>query len=414
MVAKPYRFQNPVGVSSQAKPELRVLQVFSSLAMGGAETWLMALLKYFRDAAEELPFKVQTDVLLTGGIREKFDDEARHLGATLFYPQFTRKRSLIFTREFRRILTAGRYHAIHDHQDYSAGLRFVMGLGLLPPVRVAHVHNTAYSIAGYKTSISRRATFAIAKLALARTATHITSTSKQMLEEFGIEDALFSRVSRQVVHCGFDASAFKGDNQALHHQLKTEFGWQDDCKVILFVGRLDEPVGNGLHRKNPLFALEVAKACIEQDSTVRMIMAGSGERMRRQLEAQVQKWGLSEKIRLTGIYPDVTRLMRGSDLFLFPSLAEGLGMVVVEAQAAGLRVLTSEGVPKESLVVPGMVEFHALETGVSAWAGHALRLLNLKTPNQVTCNLAVQNSPYSIENSAAALLKIYSRGLTVT
>jgi glycosyltransferase involved in cell wall biosynthesis len=412
MVAKPYRLQNAVGASTQAKPELRVLQVFSSLAMGGAETWLMALLKYFRDAAEELPFRVQTDVLLTGGTRDKFDDEARELGAALFYPQFTRKRSLTFAREFRRILINGRYHAIHDHQDYSAGLRFVMGIGLLPAVRVAHVHNTAYSIAGYRTSVARRATFALAKLALARTATHITSTSKQMLEEFGIEDALFSRVSRQVVHCGFDTSAFKGDNQASQYQLKTEFGWPADSKLILFVGRLDEPVGNGLHRKNPIFALEVAKACIEQDSTVRMIMAGSGEQMRRDLEAKVQNWGLSEKIRLTGIYPDVTRLMRGSDLFLFPSLAEGLGMVVVEAQAAGLRVLTSEGVPKESLVIPGMVEFHALETGVSAWAGHARRLLNTKTAHPLTCNLAVQNSPYSIENSARALLSIYSECIT--
>jgi len=216
-----------------------------------------------------------------------------------------------------------------------------------------------------------------------------------------------------VVHCGFDTSAFRGDNQALHHELKAEFGWPDDSKLILFVGRLDEPIGNGLHRKNPLFALEVAKTCIEQDPTVRMIMAGSGEQMRKDLEAQVQNWGLSENIRLTGIYPDVTRLMRGSDLFLFPSLAEGLGMVVVEAQAAGLRVLTSEGVPKESLVIPGMVEFHALETGIPAWAGHALRLLNMKTPDPLSCNSVVQNSPYSIENSARALLKIYSGGITV-
>ena len=139
-----------------------------------------------------------------------------------------------------------------------------------------------------------------------------------------------------------------------------------------------------------------------------MIMAGSGEQMRAKLEATVEAWRLSHQIRLTGIYPDVTRLMLGSDLFLFPSLAEGLGMVVVEAQAAGLRVLTSNGVPRESTVLPELVDFRPLEAGVAFWANETLRLLNLPRPEARLCNLAVRNSPFSIENSAASLLEIYS------
>lgn len=376
--------------------------------MGGAETWLMALLRYFKEASKELPYKVQTDILLTGGVRSKFDDEAEQLGSRLFYPHFTRRESFTFAREFRQILVEGRYDAIHDHQDYSAGLRFMMGLGCLPPIRVAHVHNTSFSIANYNSSMTRRATFQLAKRALAGTATHITSTSQEMLQEFGIESQEFSKVNRRVVHCGFDTSSFAGDNHEIHRQLAAEFDWDTDCKIILFVGRLDEPVGNGLHRKNPAFALEIARECIAKDARVRLIMAGSGEQMRAKLEATVEAWRLSHQIRLTGIYPDVTRLMLGSDLFLFPSLAEGLGMVVVEAQAAGLRVLTSNGVPRESTVLPELVDFRPLEAGVAFWANETLRLLNLPRPEARLCNLAVRNSPFSIENSAASLLEIYS------
>ncbi len=138
-----------------------------------------------------------------------------------------------------------------------------------------------------------------------------------------------------------------------------------------------------------------------------MIMAGSGVEMKANLEGKVKDWGLDDQIRLTGIYPDVTRLMLGSDLFIFPSLAEGLGMVVVEAQAAGLRVLTSEGVPRESLVIEDNVEFRPLEAGVGFWANEAQRLLNMARPDPAASNLAVRNSPFSIQNSARALMNIY-------
>jgi glycosyltransferase involved in cell wall biosynthesis len=410
VLEKSYVFQKESPGSTEefcAKPELRVLQVFNSLAMGGAETWLMALLRYFRQTQDNLAVKVRFDILLTGGERAMFDDEAQSLGARLFYVKFTRQNIFSFAREFRRILSQGRYHAIHDHQDYAAGFRFLVGRRRLPPVRVAHVHNTSIQIAGYNASFLRRLIFAQAKKSLAHNATHVTSTSQRMLTEFGFDDPHFKSINRSVVHCGFDVSTFRGDNVVVHQQLSREFGWRDDVKIILFVGRLDDPVGPNLHRKRPDFALSVTQACIAQDSRVRMIMAGSGDRMRSNLERDVREWGLEDKIRLTGIYPDVTRLMLGSDLFLFPAIEEGLGMVVVEAQAAGLRVLTSTGVPRESMVRSDLVEFKELDDGVSSWAEEALHLLNLPKLDADSCNLAVRNSPFSIENSAQNLLDIY-------
>src|SRR5688500_2944265 len=112
-----------------SKRKLRVLQVFSVLSMGGAETWLISLLKYFKEHQEEIPVDVAFDILLTGGSKSIFDDEARSLGANLFYVPFTRRNLAGFAREFRRILTKGNYDVIHDHQDYIAGLHFFMGAG---------------------------------------------------------------------------------------------------------------------------------------------------------------------------------------------------------------------------------------------------------------------------------------------
>lgn len=394
--------------SNNNKPECRVLQVFNSLAMGGAETWLIALLKYLRKCGDELPVKVHVDVCLTGGARALFDDEAEALGARLFYPHFTRKKCLAFTQRFRRLLAEGRYHAIHDHQDYAAGLRFMMGLGCLPPVRVAHVHNTPFYIDGYNSSIARRLTFQASKRFIARRATHITSTSQQMLTEFGFDDPSFKHLRRCVVHCGFDTLIFRGDNRETHRELSEEFGWDNEVKIILFVGRLDDPIGDNLERKNPSFALEVARGCIEIDPMVRMIMVGPGERKRKELESRVRGWGLGDKICLPGVRRDVARLMLGSNLFIFPSVIEGLGMVGVEAQAAGLPVLASDGVPRESMVIPELMVFKSLKDGVSSWIKEVFRMLNSDRPTPAVCNTAVKNSPFSIENSTEHLLRIYS------
>ncbi len=386
------------------QPECRVLQVFSTLGVGGAETWLMALLRYLDRIKDDLPFRVQIDICLTGGRKGVFDDEAASLGAKLFYPHYRRSNLPTFIHEFRSILADGRYHAIHDHQDYTAGLHFLFGMGHLPPVRIAHIHNPMIHLESYFTSHTRRFTAETGKRLLAHLATHIIGTSRQVVSEYGFDEDRFSKVKRGAVHCGFDVARFRGDYERSHHEICREFCWEKTAKILLFVGRLN----SNLNQKNPGFALEVAKACIDKDPGIRLLMAGGGEDVKMELEDKVRIWGLQESIRLIGPRSDIPRLMSGSNLFLFPSVGEGLGMVAVEAQAAGLRVLASDAVPRECEAVPGMVVFKPLDAGPSAWAEEALRLVSLSRPDLSACNVTVRNSPFSIENSAASLLDIYA------
>ena len=390
------------------KPELRVLQVFSCLGVGGAETWLMALLRYLNEHKDELPYRVRFDICLTGGQKGVFDDEASSLGADLFYPHYRRRNLPRFIREFRSILAKGRYNAIHDHQDVTAGLHFLFGIGHLPPVRVAHIHNPLIHLEGYSKSAARRLTAATGKRLLANLATHIIGTSRQIVTEYGFDKNTFHKVERGAVYCGFDVGNFSRDHAKDHLDLCYEFGFDKRAKIILFVGRLVANSNQRLNQKNPQFALDVAKSCIERDPDIRMILAGGGEVMKVKLKAALENAGLHEKVILPGQRTDIARLMSGSDLFLFPSVAEGLGMVAVEAQAAGLRVLVSDGVPRECTVVPGMVEFKALADGALEWAKEASRLMSLPRPAQTACNLMVRDSPFSIENSTGALLNIYS------
>src|SRR5262249_47770674 len=99
-----------------------------------------------------------------------------------------------------------------------------------------------------------------------------------------------------------------------------------------------------------------------------------------------------------------------SDLLLFPSRGEGLGMVAVEAQAAGVPVLASTAVPRECVVVPDLVHFQDLNVPVENWVDDALRLAT-RPRNGVHGNARVAASAFSIENSARALLDLYGKGI---
>jgi len=403
----PNRLDIPV-----SKRKLRVLQVFSVLSMGGAETWLISLLKYFKEHQEEIPVDVAFDILLTGGSKSIFDDEARSLGANLFYVPFTRRNLAGFAREFRRILAKGNYDVIHDHQDYIAGLHFFMGAGQLPRVRIAHVHTPLYHRKQYASDFGRRAANTAGKHFLSRFATHIMGTSKRVVEEYELDRCQSRGISVGALHCGFDVTKYSGNYTAIHSDLCREFGWEESSKILLFVGRLESDdvsyLGQPMTNKNPAFALEIARICMAKDQSLRLVLVGAVDTKRIEFEAKIEKWQLTGKIRCTGVRHDVPRLMSGADLLLVPSLAEGLGMVIVEAQAAGLRVLASDNIPGEAVVNSELVTFAQLDGKAEVWANKALQLINLPRLETAKCNQLVKLSPFSIEHSAKCLLKVYS------
>src|ERR1039457_702064 len=179
---------------------IRVLQIIDSLGMGGAETWLMEVLRLWSKSEA-----CHLDFLMTSGSRGIFDDEAQQLGAQIHYVRYGRAHLPRFVNEFRRALREGRYDAIHDHQDYASGWHFLMGASALPPVRVTHVHNPWLHIeANYAVSFSRRLTTIVGKRLVRQLATHVCGTSEEILRRYGFQPAQARRPKVSVVHCGFD------------------------------------------------------------------------------------------------------------------------------------------------------------------------------------------------------------------
>jgi glycosyltransferase involved in cell wall biosynthesis len=375
--------------------------------MGGAETWLAALLRRWSKTGE-----VRADLLVTSGNRGVFDEEARELGAALHYVRYDRRHVPSFTRELRRVLRSGGYRAIHDHQDYVSGWHFLLAGKARPAIRVTHVHNPAYQIRNnYGVTPTRRITARIGQRLVARYATHIAGTSRQAIEEWGFNAPRFARIAKGAVHCGFATSRFAGDRAAARASVCLELGWPEDAKIILLAGRIDQSadLDHSQNHKNSSFGLSVGIECCRRDVRARVIFAGAPSPAVPILEARIAEAGLTGRIRFLGVRKDIERLMLASAVLLFPSRGEGLGMVVVEAQAAGLPVLASTAVPRECVVVPQLVRFQSLDAMPSRWASDALEL-TAHTIDAASANQQVTESAFAIERSADALVALYREG----
>jgi glycosyltransferase involved in cell wall biosynthesis len=386
---------------------LKVLHVIHALGMGGAETWLMEILRLWRAQGATAP---QMDFLATSGERGIFDNEALHLGAKIHYIQYGKKHLGSFTKRFREILDSEHYDAIHHHQDYTSGWHFRLAGEHLPPVRITHVHNPAYQIRNnYGISFGRRMTAEIGKFLVGSFATHITGTSRQAVTEHGFDAPRFRGIPRAALHCGFDPARFAADPVAAKKSICMELGWPEDVQVLLFAGRMDggADLGHPQNHKNSGFAVNLGIDLAKRDPTIRMIMCGAPSEASSVLQSRIDEAGVRGRIIMVGIRKDIERFMLGSDLLLFPSRGEGLGMVAVEAQAAGLPVLASSAVPKECLVVENMVRFLDVTEDLAPWVEAVEEILAEERPAQMDCNLAVSKSPFAIEESAKNLERIY-------
>jgi glycosyltransferase involved in cell wall biosynthesis len=386
---------------------LRVLQVVDTLGMGGAETWLMEVLRrWSRDGTGRLDF------LITSGNQGVFDEEAYRLGARLHYVRYGRRQLSRFAGAVRGILRDGAYHAIHDHQGYVSGWHFLLASPALPPIRVTHVHNAAYQLRTYYgVTPLRRATASIGMRLVARYATHVAGTSREVLRESGFDEPRFQSIRRGALYCGFDPARFLGDRDKARANLLQEFGWPADARVVLIAGRLDEfaTIGHPLNQKNTGFAVAVGLECIRRNGSIRMLFAGASSEARNALEQQIAAAGFAGKIVFAGVRNDLPAIMLASDALLFPSRGEGLGMVAVEAQAAGLPVLASQAVPREAVVVPGLMEFKNVAEGTTSWANSVLDLV-ARERDVARANELVGASAFGIEQSSRALQSLYGAG----
>jgi glycosyltransferase involved in cell wall biosynthesis len=202
-----------------------------------------------------------------------------------------------------------------------------------------------------------------------------------------------------VIRNAIDLDEFRFNN-GIRMEVRQELQW-DDKFVIGHAGRFIE-------QKNHKFILEIFNEIHKKCPKALLVLAGDGKLLP-DIKELVYKLGLGNCVQFLGIRFDMYRLMQGMDVFLFPSLYEGLGNVLTEAQAVGLHSVASDVVPNE-VKMTDLVDIVSLNAPVEEWVEAVLKY-DYRYERKDTHTILKANG-YEIKSASIELEKYYE-GLLV-
>lgn len=171
-----------------------------------------------------------------------------------------------------------------------------------------------------------------------------------------------------------------------YNLIRDKLGWDINYKVVLYVARMD-------YQKNPFFTLNIIKKINQLDPSVHFVYIGDGP-MKEDIINYIEINKINN-IHLLGIRFDVNELMIASDALILPSLFEGLGIVAIEAQAAGLPVYLSNTIPPDAKILSS-TEFLPIDSkDVDLWALKIVKTLNTKNSRKSDKKI-LDNAGYNI------------------
>lgn len=370
---------------------IRILQVVGGMNRGGIETWLMYILRYIDRDRFRIDFLVHTTQPCA------YDDEIRALGSKII-PCLHPSQPWLYARNFKRVLREhGPYDVVHSHVHHYTGyvLRLAQQAGV--PVRIAHSHSDTSQLQA-KARLLRRGYLKLMTQWIARHATvGLAASRKAAVALFG--PAWDADPRWQLLHCGIDMALFQDLVDPV--AIRAELGIPPDAFVIGHVGRFVE-------LKNHTFLVDIAAKVTMREPRTHLLLVGDGP-LRPALEQNVAQLGLTDRVVFVGLRPDVPRLMLGAmDVFIFPSVYEGLPLVLLEAQAAMLPCIFSDVITEEVEVVKPLMRRMCLSQPASAWVEAVLAMRSAATTITQADTLAiVENSPFNIAYSVKALKEIY-------
>lgn len=205
-----------------------------------------------------------------------------------------------------------------------------------------------------------------------------------------------------MVHNGIDVSKFQGASEEEQSKLKREFSIQEEHgPVIGNITRFED-------KKNQSFALEVFRRIVDRYPDAVLLLGGPDGGKLELTKQRAAKLGLADRVRFIGERNDIPACLKLIDIYLFPSLYEGLPIALLEAQAAGCFCVSSTNVSKEVDMEIGQTAFCDLENGPEQWAEVIInRAVGKSRPTTERIQTAFKQKGYDIRWSAGKLIKLY-------
>lgn len=351
---------------------IKVLQVYPQFNLGGTEKVITTIFDNIDKTKYEFYFLAEK--------KGSLDDIIIKKGGKFIYinndENYSDKLYELFVKE--------KFDIIHTHTSAAMGDVLKIAKKANIKKRIAHSHNSRTDLNKIFWVIKRYTTLKIENNA------NIFYACSKIASKW-----LFPRNvnNTKIIYNSIDIEKYKFNGEYKKNQIFDKLNINKNDKVIINVGRL-------VKQKNQKFIISVAEKMKSIDKSYKFIIIGEGN-LKEELNRLIIEKKLEDNVFLLGAKNNVEEYLTNSDVFIFPSLHEGLGIVAIEAQCNGLSVLTSENIPLNADINENLFYQLNLKDDLDIWCNKLIELYNNKLTEEKRKSIykLMIKSNYNIKNS---------------
>lgn len=364
--------------------KIKVLHVVFAMNRGGMESRLMDIFRYIDKS------QIQFDFLENTCERGSFDSEINSLGGRIYYSGYSKKnlhRATSYVADFFRNYCS--YDIVHIHESYLPSFNMVV-------MYYAKKYNNTVVLHSRNANGPHTFLHNLLKHYYYKKADFCFACSKKaalwMFNKKTIESNNY-----RIINNAIDAEKFIYSKET-RRAVREELQLSDDDIVLGHIGRFYK-------QKNHGFLIDIFNRLIEENVHYRLILVGDGP-LKKNVQQIIKKYGLENKVIFLGVRKDVSRIYQAFDMFLLPSLHEGLPGVGVEAQASGLICLFSDEITKEVDIVSDLCYMLPITEGTDIWCSTIKKNVE-KINNRRNTYTEIKEKGFDVKYVAEELLQFY-------
>lgn len=363
--------------------KIKVLMVLGNTRMGGTQ---MFILNVLRNIDLE---RYQIDVAInfsaeSGGI----DDELKKYGCQIYYwPYFKVLNYFRFVRFWKKFFENHHYDIVHAHSTNSASI-YLKVARLAGCVTIGHSHSTGYRGSFMQKQLKRYFAKKVGNVADYWFACSDDAARRLYGEKFKKFPQYYE------IPNAINASSYLY-NKKKAQNIRNQIGVKDGEFLCGHVGTFSAP-------KNHLFLIDIFAEILKYRPNSRLICCGTGILMPT-IKEKARMLGVLNKIIFTGVVNNCNEYLMAMDVMIFPSLFEGFGFAVLEAEATGLPVVMSDVIPKD-VDLTNCIHRMSLAYSPTQWAEMAC---SVKIQDRFACNTLITESKYNMRTSIKLISSLY-------
>jgi glycosyltransferase involved in cell wall biosynthesis len=330
--------------------------------------------------------KIQFDFLSYSLSENNYVEEIKLFGGNVHNAPNYKKHFFKYINYIQNIITNGNYDIVHCHEFLLSICSLFIAKSVGVKVRIIHSHNSSIS------SLWKKLTVYLFRIIWKYFATDFFACSTEAAHFlFG------ERCKYVIVNNAIEPERYVF-NVIVRNNIRNNLHLPENAFVIGYIARF-------VKEKNHLFLINAFINILQKNINAYLLLAGEGI-LQDTVKKYADKLNLSKNMIFYGVSNKVYELYSVMDVFVFPSLFEGLGITGIEAQCAGLPVIASNNIPK-TMQVTNLVQWLDLKDGPEKWAEKILEYLPLKDRMNM-CEVITQNS-YNIKNESKKLELMYNK-----